>query len=588
MSRRVTFKTLWLVSESEQKAKKQSFSSGKTILYGSNGTGKSRITKNLFWTLGCSPQKHIDGGWNPDAIGVLDFEYQGASYRAIRQNKLLGLFDASGRLVKFADSMSAWDKAMADTFGYRLKLQRPASAIQSQAGIDYLTLPFYLDQDGSWGASWDTYSTLDQFSRWQKPVFESFIGLRPNAYFEAYQQWQSVNAQLIKKQSDMEVQRIAFKRVRDFLPKNVPVISEEKFEEELRKLAETAKDLQRTQVELRAKVVVAVNLKEKLTAELRLMVAAHKNLTADLGFLSEFDDKGVECPTCGTVHTNSFHARLQLTQDTQSLSTLIGELKKEREKATAQHSKLLEQLSEINVQIRKLDKAMKEEHASMRAKDLLLAAHSVKTLDVAFTSVTSELTVEIEALDSEEKKLRDDYKKYDDLARKKEVGKYFSDNVGSLSVRLNIPAEEQIGKAKPGARGQVGGSSGPRSLLAVHLAMLRSNCEYGDTPLFPFVVDTPQQSGQDPHNLSSMIEMVGTSAGTDHQVILAVEMIPEEADISGFEKVDFTEKRSLLNTKDFKEAAFLAEPLKILKEAASQLKATKKKSSINNEPEASA
>src|SRR5690606_3240434 len=148
-------------------------------------------TKNLFWTLGCSPQKHIDGGWSPDAIGALDFEYQGKSYRVIRQNKLLGLFDESGALLKFADNMSTWDRVMAQMFGYRLKLQRPSSSVQSQAGIDYLTLPFYIDQDGSWGANWDTYTNLGQFSRWQKPVFESFIGLRPNAYFEAYQRWQS-------------------------------------------------------------------------------------------------------------------------------------------------------------------------------------------------------------------------------------------------------------------------------------------------------------------------------------------------------------------------------------------------------------
>ncbi|MDO9025827.1 hypothetical protein [Zwartia sp.] len=402
MNRHVIFKTLWLVSEIEQKAKKQTFDSRKNILYGPNGTGKSRITKNLFWTLGCSPQKHIDGGWNPDVIGALDFEYLGQNFRVIRQNKLLGLFDGSGNLLKFADNMRTWDRVIAQLFGYRLKLQRPSNTVQSQAGIDYLTLPFYIDQDGSWGANWDTYTTLGQFSKWAKPVFESFIGLRPNAYFEAYQRWQSVQAELTKKQSEMEVQRVAFLRVREFLPKNVPALTEDKFETELNTLAQKTIDLQRKQSELRAKVVVALNLKEKLTSELQLMAAAYKNLTDDLGFLSEFDDKGVECPTCGTVHTNSFHARLQLTQDTQSISILIDELKKEREKVTKQYATLTHQLSEINTQIRELDEAMKEEHVYKRSKDMLLAAHSVKTLDAAFTSVTSELSMEVQRFSNEE------------------------------------------------------------------------------------------------------------------------------------------------------------------------------------------
>jgi len=74
--------------------------------------------------------------------------------------------------------------------------------------------------------------------------------------------------------------------------------------------------------------------------------------------------------------------------------------------------------------------------------------------------------------------------------------------------------------------------------------------------------------------------MVGASAGLDHQVILAVEMIPEDAEISAFRKVDLTEKRSLLNQKDFKEAAFLAVPLKAIKEAITSSK-TVNKSSLN-------
>ncbi|ARP54244.1 hypothetical protein ALFP_2357 [Alcaligenes faecalis] len=577
MNRRVTFKTLWLVSEVEQKAKKQIFSPEKTILYGPNGTGKSRITKNLFWTLGCSPQKHMAGGWDPDTIGALEFKFQEKIYWIIRQNKHLGLFDESKSLLKFADNMGSWNRAIAQFFNYHLTLQRPNSSTQGQAGIDYLTLPFYIDQDGSWGASWDTFTSLGQFKDWKKSVFESFIGLRPNAYFSSRQKWQLVNTELLQKQTNMEVQKTAFKKVRNILPKDIPALTEEKFEFELNDLAKKTKTLQNQQSELRAKVIVAVNLKERINSELQLMAAAHKNLTEDLGFLSDFDEeKGVECPTCGTVHKNSFHARLQLTQDAQSLSILIKELKKEREKAIAQHESLIQKLAEVNTEIQKFNSSIKEEQASMQAKDLLLAAHSVKTLDLAFASVTAELAEEIEALEKEEKKLLEEYKKFEDRARLKEVGGYYSDNVKSLSVRLHIPAEEQIGKAKPGNRGDVGGSSGPRSLLAIHLAMLRSNAKYGDTPFFPFVVDTPQQSGQDLYNLSSMFEMVEISAGADHQVILAVEMIPEEANISGFKKVDLTEKRALLNQNDFKEAAFLAEPLRAIKDALASSKETKK------------
>ena len=44
MKRRVTYKTLWLVSARDGSARKQLFSQ-KTLLLGPNGTGKSRIIK---------------------------------------------------------------------------------------------------------------------------------------------------------------------------------------------------------------------------------------------------------------------------------------------------------------------------------------------------------------------------------------------------------------------------------------------------------------------------------------------------------------------------------------------------------------
>lgn len=295
MKRNVTFKTLWLVSETEQKAKKQTFSSPKTILYGPNGTGKSRVTKNLFWTLGCTPEKHLSPGWDPDCIGALEFEFGERNFLVVRQRKNLGLFSDGGELLACADNLGTWDRIMADHFGYRLMLQRQANMPASRVGIDYLTLPFYVDQDGGWGASWNSYSNLGQFRAWKKPVFEAFIGLRPNAYFVAHQRWQESNDLLKGMQSKFDTQQAAFKRVREILPKDVPILSSERFESELVDLGEQTRELQQQQNEIRAKLVVAVNRKEELASKLKLAVSGHKALTDDLGFISEFNDENIEC-----------------------------------------------------------------------------------------------------------------------------------------------------------------------------------------------------------------------------------------------------------------------------------------------------
>lgn len=575
MTRNVTFKTLWLVSESEQKAKKQTFPNPKTILFGTNGTGKSRITKNLFWTLGCSPEKHMAPMWDPDAIGALEFEFNNQDYLVVRQRKELGLFTLQGELLAAAESLGEWDKVMADLFGYQLMLRRKANTSPARVGIDYLTLPSYIDQDGGWGATWNSYSSLNQFRMWQKPVFEAFIGLRPNGYFTEYQRWQVANDQLRVMQEKFQTQRSAFSRVRQILPKTVPVLSTERSENELVDLGEQTRVLQRRQNELREKLVLAINLKEKIDAKLALAVEAHRSLTDDLGFISEFSKPTIECPTCGTHHANSFHARLQLTQDALSISHLVGELREERKTAAKRYQTILKLLQEADEESRKIKAAIDDEPVDIQAKDLLLAAHSVQTLDDAFDKVTLELTKEIDVLAEEVEKHRLAYKKYDDAVRLKNVKGYYNTSISYYSSKLNIPAEEQITKAKPGERGKVGGSSAPRSLMAVHMALLKTNAEFGDMPHFPFVVDTPQQSGQDLDNLSSMIEILNGSISPAHQTILALEMLPPSVDISGFDVIELKGKRNLLNEKDFKDVEFLKPRLQSMRDSISKAKKRK-------------
>lgn len=576
MNRNVTFRTLWLVSETEQKAKKQAFPNPKTILFGLNGTGKSRITKNLFWTLGCSPEKHLAPGWDPDAIGALEFEFAGQAYLVVRQRKELGLFTLNGELLAAADSLGEWDKVMADLFGYKLMLRRQPNTEPARVGIDYLTLPFYIDQDGGWGATWSSFSSLKQFRMWQKPVFEAFVGLRPNGYFAEHQRWQVVNDQLRVMRDKFDTQRTAFSRVREILPRTVPVLSTERFENELVDLGEKARDLQKRQNELRGKLVLAINLREKIDAELTLAVEAHRALSDDLGFISEFSQATIECPTCGTQHANSFHAKLRLTQDAQSISLLVGELRDERKAAAKRNEMILKLLKETENESVEIGAMLSAKQEDIHAKDLLLAAHSVQTLDNAFDRVTSELNIEIENLAEEVEKHRLAYKKYEDKARLKEVKGYFNSSISYYSGKLNIPTEEQIVKAKPGDRGDVGGSSAPRSLMAIHMAMLRTNAEFGDMPDFPFVVDTPQQSGQDLDNLSSMIEILNGTLGPAHQTILALEMLPPSVDISSFDVIELQGKRKLLNEVDFKEVGFLEPCMHAIRDAVTKAKVMKR------------
>ncbi len=551
MSRRVTFKTLWLVSEAERKARRQVFRTNKTLFLGGNGTGKSRLTKNMFWVFGCEPLKRDVGAWDPDTVVGLDFEYKDKNYLVLRQGKRMGLFTEDGKLLFAADNQSSWAREISPFFGYHLQFQRPNANIFSQAGPDYLTLPFYMDQDGSWGSDWDTYKSLTQFKGSAKKLaFQAFLGMRPNAYFKAKQLKDQAHGYVLEKRRELDAQRIAFHKVRGVLPKNLPSLNIKAFRAELAELGQKALKVQKQQVELQAKLLTTVNLRQKVNTELQLAVGAHKDLVADLTYLSSVPDGTLECPTCGTIHIESFHARLQLSQDIEAMTALVAELSRTATGAQEEEAKIRSELRKIERALADLELLTHERRAQLKLEDVL-AAHSKKTLDVAFEKVTSELNMSLSKLEEDKAIHAATVKQYEDRARQKEVSDYYSAQLTRLSGLLNVPKDEQISKPKPGDRGAAGGSSAARSLLAVHLAMLATNAEHGDTAMFPFVVDTPQQSGQDETNLRSMIRVLGESAGFKHQVILAVEELPSALDVSEFEIVHFDTGKGALHEKEF-------------------------------------
>lgn len=566
MSRRVTFKTLWLISERDRVARKMSLSPEKTLLLGTNGTGKSRITKNLFWAFGCEPPKRVKGSWDPDTIAAVEFSFNGADYLVLRDGKRIGLVSSEGEVLHATDNMGNWDSFVGPFFGYQLHLQRPNALRFSQAGLSYLTLPFYLDQDGSWGADWDTYTNLGQFKNWKTAAFEVFTGLRPNAYFKAKQLRDEVHARLVDKRKELDAQRDAFSRVHEILPRNLPSLNTAAFRVELAELGRKALSIQHKQVTLRAKLIASVNLREKVHSELHMVVAAHREVVEDLTYLSDLPEGALECPTCGTIHQKSFHARLQLAQDADSMTALVAELNIKWVSIRNEEANLRSDLQRLEKEISGLDSIMHERKARLRLEDVL-ASHSKRTLDAAFVKVQADMGASIKNMEDEEDKHSKKFKKFENRDRVKKVRNYFGDQVVSLSNLLNVPGDEQIGKVTPSARAHAGGSSAPRSMLAVHLALLRTNVEHGDSPYFPFVVDTPQQSGQDDRNLRAMIEILEKSAGDIHQVVLAAEKLPSDVNISSFEVINFDGPKGALRAADFDATVErLSAPLRAIRE----------------------
>lgn len=564
MNRNVTFKTLYLLSQRDKRARKLDLEP-KTLLLGTNGTGKSRITKNLFWALGCLPPKKDRGDWDTNAIAALAFSYDGQEYVALRHGKRLGLFK-DGALQFFTERVGTWDLYMAQLFGYRLQLTRHGSG-SGQASMEHLVLPFYLDQDGSWSTKWATFNGLSKFKNWPKPTLESFIGLKPNAWFEAKQHQEEASATANEKRRELEAQANAFEQVQKTLPTDLPRIDPQSFHEELVRLGTQAAEAYELQVASRAKLLSVVSRREQLRSELKLAGAAQRELDADIAYLSDLPPGPVECPTCGVHHENSFHARLTLSVDADTMGALVQELHGQREALQSEETALRQLLTDVSQRLDSYAQETGNRKADLQLRDLL-ATESRRTLDVAFRQAAKPLQEALDKFVLRENSFKEQLKKLEDKHRKATVQTFYAGRVSSYSNRLNIPLAEQAEKVKVGDRDGAGGSYAARAVLALHLALIDTNVEHGDTPLFPFVMDTPQQSGQDAANLRNMIETAAAAAGKHHQILFAIETLPDGTDITGFKVIDFQEAQGSLREVEFPPVAdFLRTPLRELDSA---------------------
>src|SRR5690606_33180707 len=113
------FKNIWLLSESEQRARSESFSPRKTLLVGMNHTGKSSLIKSLLTALGAFPTGELDR-WSKDAAVLVEFSIDGVSYYAVQKHKYRGLFDADGNLIFTSDNATAWGRRFANLVGFNL------------------------------------------------------------------------------------------------------------------------------------------------------------------------------------------------------------------------------------------------------------------------------------------------------------------------------------------------------------------------------------------------------------------------------------------------------------------------------------
>lgn len=569
MNRTVVFNALWLLSERDAQARHLTFDPEMNLLAGDNGMGKSRVVKHLVWALGCEPPKRAAGDFDSNTIAVVAVTIGKVQRTFVRQNRGRAAFDQDGKLIFATASASRWNEYFADEFEFPLKLQRHDDEGFGLAGPSYAMLPFYIDQDGGWGVKWTNFTDLSQFTNWNAAVFNSFTGVKPAAYVRDQLMRDEASYKLRLAKAQMRVQQISYERVVAMLPPESTVVDENLFAEQLKEIATKAQELKNEQAIVRTELMLIAQQRQQKTAELHTALESEKSLVEDLAYLAEFsDDEQLICPTCSHVHTTSFHARQTLAVDANEIHEAAVKLQSDLENLRIKEKDLQRRLSSVAEKLRDLN-ALVTPRPNDRSVADVIAAKSRETLERAYRATKSELVANIDSITEEKLAYEEALAKLTDKGREKRVKELFGEAFISAADTLDVDKKEVGKKLKIGERPPAAsGSYLPRAVLATHLALLTTHSAHGVGCTFPFLVDTPQQSGQDPASLGRMLDAILKSSGAGQRLV-ATESIPEGWQPPKTCKIiRFNEKRNLLRAAEFREALVAVGPMvKALRDA---------------------
>ena len=558
----VTYHALWLLSERDESARRVEFSPNKNLLAGDNETGKSRILKHLVWALGCEPTARVGGDWDLNVAASVELSIGKTQYTFLRMGRhQRAVFDASGKLLIGTEDAQAWADFFAYKFDYPLKLQRHQEGKFGLAGPEYALLPFYIDQEGGWGRKWGNFTRLTQFLRWEPVVFESFTGLRPQRYFEAQLTRDEKSLQLREARMQAKLQASALEQVKAMLPNTGARLDESLFAQELSEASKRVAELAKQEDQVRTDLFAVAQQLQERTAELQMVMRAEHDLVEDLAYLSKLpDDSQLNCPTCGQAHGTSFRAKVDLAADARDAHQLVLHVRTQLDKLREREAGLRTELSNVSKQMEELRSSLELRKGDASISDIV-AAKSLTTIELAYDRTRRDLAADIDQLNEDKKILQAELDGLTDTERVKQVRKSYKDALRSNADRLGI-AKAEIGAIKIGARPAMGsGSSGPRIYLAMHMALLAINAEFGRGPRFPFIIDTPRQQGLDDKNTAKLLDAIFGHAAA-HQIFVANESVPEGwLPPKDCAVLNFDVKRQLLREVEYRRAVEALAPL---------------------------
>lgn len=514
------FESIILLSHQEKKAVQTDFHPKKNLIVGNNHTGKSSIIKNIFLALGARPNGKL-AEWDENAITAVRFSIQNNSYLVVHHMGVRGLFDINDNLISATKKDSDWTEIFCSITDFNLTLTDKNKSTVSASPRCFF-LPFYIDQDSSWGKEWSTFVGLQQYKSPVKLILEYFTGIKPPEYYSIESERllaQNECDELLKELSFLERAKL---RLSQSISLIGPRINSEVFEKEIVDLTKQVNILNVKQENLRENLVRESELIKSISLQIDSAKSALNSFDADFKFLENPGRKKLICPTCGAEHKEDFMSFLKYADEARILRQLVTKLQEDLQKSNEKYFKTKNILIHLTKNYITISKILESKKGLMEFKDVVESAGAEQAIN-AFYNESDRINKEIDAYFVKISRYEMELRKLKNLIRSKEILNIFRKSYSSARFKLNLNPM-MTDKMQLTSRPYFSGSGGPRSILAYYFAIWKT--VYSESMAFfpPLVVDSPNQKAQDEFNLPRVIQFIAEELPADAQVIMCSEI----------------------------------------------------------------
>lgn len=556
--KRLLLKKLIVISRSEQSSLEVPFKKGLNIILGGNKTGKSSLIKSIFTALGCDCSK-IEKDWkNLISTYLLYFEYGDEQYCVLRCGKEFSIMKEEKNnytcVINTEKFQLFCDKLM-EIFEVNMQC-----VISNNSEIINVTTPLlfrfqYIDQDDGWSDIGNEFKNVRYIKDWKGDTNKFITGYLNNDYYKLKAkkiQLSNDKEEKLKelKSNEMFVNSISHDLKKKSQLENLNQLNTvDDVQKKLIKLRNDTDDLRKKEYSIKEKMIKLDNNIFMKKIELNNIYKNIEETQKDISFAMEQDEE-IICPICGTKHKNSLNEQLNLSAGLENSEKLRNILEDKINDFKEQLMNFNNEYEDIKNKILKNEELIKDSKEMLSYEELYKNKGKYELYNkckqelVKIESKYKNLIGEIGALDEQIKEIKSKKRKNEITMQLKDKYKTFAEKINLPSTYIKFRDLVQVIDHT--------GSETPRLVYMYQSALYLYNLERGGNPFNFYVIDTPNQQGQDEDNLECIFKSMELLLSNKGQVIVGTERktgLEEKAN----NIINLSTKRKCLNSEKYNE-----------------------------------